>query len=1054
MSLILRQSTERKVRVGPFVDATDGKTPETGITLGAADQAELLKADGAATVDISGATWAAVTGCDGWYDLTLSTSHTDTVGELVVVVQDVSDCLPVHKTFQVVEEAIYDALYASGVSALNVNTASLSANAITAASITDGSITAAKIATNAITDAKIATAAITQNKVSTGVTVSVLGSSLRTEMGMASANLDTQLAAIVADTNELQTDWANGGRLDLILDELTTQGDTNEAAVAALNDLSQADIRTAVGLAAANLDTQLGGLLTLANDTNTDTMDLLADVADIQGIGFSSGTHSLVKVFSAIDTLNDLDSTAVEAAATAALNAYDPPTKAELDTAESNIRGVDSDTLKSLSDQIDGISAGSSPQVLQNTTIATLASQTQFTLTAGSADDDAYNGAVAVITDQATSTQKAFVPVVDYVGSTKTLTLLNAPAFTIAVGDTIDLIAGTTARVTSMADDVITSDACVDGFMTADKIAANAITDAKISTAAITQNKVSTGVTVSVLGSSIRTELGMADADLDDQFATVSTNISTAESNIRGADSDTLKTLSDQIDGIAAGSSPQLLQNTTIATLASQTEFTLTAGSADDDAYNGAIVVVTDQSTSTQKAFVPISDYVGSTKTVTLTAGPAFTIAIGDTVDIIASASDAPTAAAIRAEIDSNSTQLAAIVADTNELQTDWANGGRLDNILDAVLVDTNELQTDWTNNGRLDLILDELTTQGDTNEAAIAALNDLDSTAVQAAATAALTAYDPPTNTEMLASFSALNDLSAAEVNAEVDTALADYDGPTNTEMVAAFTEIKGATWASTDTLEEIRDNLGGGGGGDATAANQTTIINHLTDIKGATWSSSDTLEGIFDAVGGLNDLDATAVQAAAAAALNAYDPPTQTEMTAAFTEIKGPTWSSSTDTLEEISDAAGSGGGAEVTVVDFSQSALNKLAGIEVNLRRPVWTSQGFSCPIVRGDSYTGDFALEVTVSGWTGTDLSTASRIRLSGVGRRDNTGSFSWDGTYEAGTPEKLVFDLSSSDTNVDVGEYSIDVEVQWASGEVVTVHGPGIPLTVVQDQTTS
>lgn len=43
-----------------------------------------------------------------------------------------------------------------------------------------------------------------------------------------------------------------------------------------------------------------------------------------------------------------------------------------------------------------------------------------------------------------------------------------------------------------------------------------------------------------------------------------------------------------------------------------------------------------------------------------------------------------PTAAQVRAEIDSNSTQLAAIVADTNELQTDWHNGGRLDTILDA----------------------------------------------------------------------------------------------------------------------------------------------------------------------------------------------------------------------------------------------------------------------------------------------------------------------------------------------------------------------------------
>lgn len=61
------------------------------------------------------------------------------------------------------------------------------------------------------------------------------------------------------------------------------------------------------------------------------------------------------------------------------------------------------------------------------------------------------------------------------------------------------------------------------------------------------------------------------------------------------------------------------------------------------------------------------------------------------------SALNDPTAAAIRAEIDSNSTQLAAIVADTNELQTDWANGGRLDLILDARAAQTtaDAIETD-----------------------------------------------------------------------------------------------------------------------------------------------------------------------------------------------------------------------------------------------------------------------------------------------------------------------------------------------------------------------
>ena len=35
---------------------------------------------------------------------------------------------------------------------------------------------------------------------------------------------------------------------------------------------------------------------------------------------------------------------------------------------------------------------------------------------------------------------------------------------------------------------------------------------------------------------------------------------------------------------------------------------------------------------------------------------------------------------------------LDATLADTNELQTDWANGGRLDLIVDAILVDTAEI--------------------------------------------------------------------------------------------------------------------------------------------------------------------------------------------------------------------------------------------------------------------------------------------------------------------------------------------------------------------------
>jgi hypothetical protein len=89
--------------------------------------------------------------------------------------------------------------------------------------------------------------------------------------------------------------------------------------------------------------------------------------------------------------------------------------------------------------------------------------------------------------------------------------------------------------------------------------------------------------------------------------------------------------------GVTA-TTPDTLQSTTIATLTSQTSFTLTAGSADNDAYNDCYAIITDQSTSTQKAFAPISDYVGSTRTVTLEYDPAiFTMATGDSISIVAS---------------------------------------------------------------------------------------------------------------------------------------------------------------------------------------------------------------------------------------------------------------------------------------------------------------------------------------------------------------------------------------------------------------------------------
>jgi len=137
----------------------------------------------------------------------------------------------------------------------------------------------------------------------------------------------------------------------------------------------------------------------------------------------------------------------------------------------------------------------------------------------------------------------------------------------------------------------------------------------------------------------------------------------------------------------AGGSPPDLLQSTTIATLASQTSFTLTAGSADDDAYNGAMVVVTDASTSTQKAVGLVLDYTGATKTVTLDADPGvFTMATTDNIDIIGKLASSGASAAAIAD---------AVWDEAAAGHTDAGKAGQqLWTDIDAVLVDTDSLVT------------------------------------------------------------------------------------------------------------------------------------------------------------------------------------------------------------------------------------------------------------------------------------------------------------------------------------------------------------------------
>jgi hypothetical protein len=110
---------------------------------------------------------------------------------------------------------------------------------------------------------------------------------------------------------------------------------------------------------------------------------------------------------------------------------------------------------------------------------------------------------------------------------------------------------------------------------------------------------------------------------------------------------------------------PSARLNTTIATLASQTSFTLTVGPAEDDALNGCWCIIHDVASAVQCGHAIISDYTGSTKTVTLAAGTTFTAAATDNIAIMGPAPLQPTVTARTLDVSAG-----------GEAGMDWANVG------------------------------------------------------------------------------------------------------------------------------------------------------------------------------------------------------------------------------------------------------------------------------------------------------------------------------------------------------------------------------------------
>lgn len=228
MTTWLRQSTAGTVTMGPYVGTADGFTFGSAYSIAQADIR--LSKNGAAFAQSNNSAGAAHME-NGYYSVPLDATDTNTLGRLRVATVEGS-ALPVWRDFMVVPANVWDSYFGSDrlqVDVEEIGTDIIDANALKADAVTE-----------------------IQSGLST-----LNAAGVRTAIGLASANLDTQLDALPTNT-ELTT-------------ALASADDATLTAIAALNNLSAAQVNAEVDTAIADaaLATAID-LATLASYVDTE----------------------------------------------------------------------------------------------------------------------------------------------------------------------------------------------------------------------------------------------------------------------------------------------------------------------------------------------------------------------------------------------------------------------------------------------------------------------------------------------------------------------------------------------------------------------------------------------------------------------------------------------------------------------------------------------------------------------------------------------------------------------------------------------------------------
>lgn len=282
----LKQSTAVDLPIGPFLDETDGRTIESALTLTQPDIR--LKKNGAAWAQKSAAQTLSHEE-NGWYEVSLSTTDTDTLGQLMLNVNE-SGALPVWHEFTVIPANIYDALI-GGTDVLQVDVSQFGNAAGTFSggrpevntTLIEGVDATNQIRDSVVSDTTRINAANLNTLSSHDPGDTIAGATALSIVDTTADNIlaavDTEVAAIKAKTDNLPSDPASQSVLDAALATIDTNVDDIETIVAALPSATEVADET----------------LTRANSIETgwnlsDTIKIIAAATAGKSSGHGTGT--------------------------------------------------------------------------------------------------------------------------------------------------------------------------------------------------------------------------------------------------------------------------------------------------------------------------------------------------------------------------------------------------------------------------------------------------------------------------------------------------------------------------------------------------------------------------------------------------------------------------------------------------------------------------------------------------------------------------------------------------------------------------------------------